>query len=533
MATETFPLLLHPGRAQLNQTSFDPNFYVWALRWWPQAITHGLNPLYSAQIGAPAGYNLAWVTSIPSLALLAWPVTVLAGPVVSFNLLVVAAVPASGWAAFVLCRRLTGRFWAALAGGAVYGFSAYELNHVGAGQLNLAFAVLPPLMLYLVLAWRDGAIGSRVFVVALAIALAIQFYLFIETFAELTVLVAVGLASGYWLAGDAQGLVARLGRRVGAAYLLAGVLALPDLGYALTHVPAGFDRDPSTSAVGLLQLIIPRRGQDFGIHWLTRYAATPVPAADGYIGIPLLLLAVAAAIVTWSSRLTRFLVVMIAVSLLAAFGPVLEEIGPWHVTLPWSRLWYLPLARGSYPARFMLFVFLGLAVITALWLARPGWRFWPRWLLAAAALAAIAANTPALSIEGQSATGPAFITTGEYRHYVAPGATVLVLSGRGNAGMLWQAETGFYFRIAEGFINRAITSDGVYPAAVTNLAQGTLTAAKERAFRAYLRKAGVQTILVDRGSAQRWPAILASLGLSDTEHEGVLVYRLTGAPASR
>ncbi len=50
--------------------------------------------------------------------------------------------PLSAWAAFVLCRRITGRFWPALLGGAVYGFSSYEMNHMANGTLNLIF-VLP------------------------------------------------------------------------------------------------------------------------------------------------------------------------------------------------------------------------------------------------------------------------------------------------------------------------------------------------------------------------------------------------------
>ena len=41
----------------------------------------GLNPLYSHQIGAAAGYNLAWATTSPSVALLMWPVTAAFGPV--------------------------------------------------------------------------------------------------------------------------------------------------------------------------------------------------------------------------------------------------------------------------------------------------------------------------------------------------------------------------------------------------------------------------------------------------------------------
>ena len=57
------PLVLHSGLPQVGQAEVDPNFYVWSWRWWPYAISHGLNPLYSRQIGAPAGFDLAWTTT--------------------------------------------------------------------------------------------------------------------------------------------------------------------------------------------------------------------------------------------------------------------------------------------------------------------------------------------------------------------------------------------------------------------------------------------------------------------------------------
>ena len=200
---QVHPLVGHPGQAQLDVTSPDPNFYLWCLRWWPYAVTHGLDPLRTTQLGAPAGYNLAWDTTVPPLALLDWPLTAAVGPVAAFNLLVAFSIPLSGWAAFVLCRRLTSRFWPALAAGFVYGFSAYEMNHIQAGQLNLAFSLLLPLMAYLVVAWRDGVIGSLPFAVLLTLALAAQFYLFLETFAFLTAVGAVALLAGWVLAGPA------------------------------------------------------------------------------------------------------------------------------------------------------------------------------------------------------------------------------------------------------------------------------------------------------------------------------------------
>ena len=179
----------------------DPNFYVWCLRWWPYAVVHGLNPLYTHQIGAPAGQSLAWVTTIPPLALLAAPITLASGPVVTFNLLSAIAPAVSAWAAFVLCRRLTGRFWAALVGGAVFGFSAFEMNHSAAGQLNLTYSLLLPILAYLVVVWWQGSISGRAFVFLAALMMATQFYLFLETFADLTAFLVVALGAGLLLGG--------------------------------------------------------------------------------------------------------------------------------------------------------------------------------------------------------------------------------------------------------------------------------------------------------------------------------------------
>jgi hypothetical protein len=523
--SETLPLLLHPDRALLNQVSMDPNFYVWCLHWWTFAITHGLNPLHTNVIGVPAGYDLAWITSIPPLAVLTWPLTAAAGPVVSFNLLVVIAIPLSGWAAFGVCRRLTGKFLPSLAGGAIYGFSAYELNHIVAGQLNLAFAALLPLIVWLVLAWRDGDLGTRWFAALLTAALTAQYYLFNETFAGLVLGWAVALAAGYWLAADLEvrRFVIRLARVSAIAFAITFILAAPDLVYALKHVPPGFNRDPASSAVGLLNLIVPRQGQDFGWSWAYSQGAPGDPAADGYLGIPLVILGVAWAVTSWSSRLTRWLTLLTGVFLLASLGPVLYVTTSVDVRLPWSKVWYLPLARSSYPARSMVFVFLALSVVVALWLARPRRKWWLRWALAALALAAIGENTPALDLASQSGV-PAFITTGDYRSYLAPGSAVAVLSGRGNAGMLWQADSGFYFRLAGGFINRAITAYPGYPPALQNLLYGPLTPASAAAFHQFTASAHLSAILVESGWNQGWPAVLTQLGLHGTTHEGVIIY---------
>ena len=159
------PLISHLNVPNLRQYWTDPQFYVWSLRWWPYAVSHWTNPLFSEQIGAPHGYELAWASTTPSVDLLMWPVTAAFGVLVSYNFVLLLVPPVSAWAAFIAARRLTGRFWAALLAGAVYGFSPYELIHDWQGQPNLTVIVLFPLMVYLVVRWWEGSLGRIAFVV--------------------------------------------------------------------------------------------------------------------------------------------------------------------------------------------------------------------------------------------------------------------------------------------------------------------------------------------------------------------------------
>ena len=53
----------------------DGPIFIWCLNWWPWAIAHGLNPFITYNIWYPHGFNITWVTSMPSAALMALPVT--------------------------------------------------------------------------------------------------------------------------------------------------------------------------------------------------------------------------------------------------------------------------------------------------------------------------------------------------------------------------------------------------------------------------------------------------------------------------
>jgi hypothetical protein len=510
-----FPLIRHPGLPWVGQATLDPNFYIWSWRWWPYAISHGLNPLYSGQIGAPAGYNLAWTTPVPAAAVLLSPVTAAFGPVVSFNLTLLLGAPVSGWAAFLAARRLTGRFWAALIAGAVYGFSWYEVDETGAGHPNLYLIMLLPLMLYLVLLWRDGKLGPGWFVGLTAVAMAAEFYISDETFAGMTVLGAAALLIGFALARRAERhAIARLARLLGLAYVVTIAAVSPYLVYALGHSPPRFTKVQAAFSLNLKDLVNPGSG------------------------IALLMIVLAAAVITWSSRLTRLLVVMFVLIVALAIGPIAVAGNRQLGLVPWERLWYLPLARSGEPLRLEIFANLVLAIIVAVFLSMPVRNrllLASRWILGLVAVSLIVAYVPTASrgsiIPAAAPSAavrptdelPAFLTSGLYRHYLRPGEIVVVVSDRGNAGMLFQADANFYFRIAGGFINRSLSTATGLPAPVQALMRANQ--ARERRFVTYVRQAGVGAVLVEQAWSAPWMNVFSRMGLHGTPAGGVIVYR--------
>src|SRR5947209_8337862 len=102
------PVLGHIGSKIVARGATDPEIFMWTLGWWPHAILHGENPLFTHAIFAPYGYNMGWATAIAGPALLMSPVTLAFGPVVSFNVTALLAPGVAAWTAFLLCRHVTG-----------------------------------------------------------------------------------------------------------------------------------------------------------------------------------------------------------------------------------------------------------------------------------------------------------------------------------------------------------------------------------------------------------------------------------------
>jgi hypothetical protein len=542
------PLLPHLDVPHVQQTQVDANFYIWAIAWWPHALSHGLNPFYSYQIMAPGGVNLAWATTTPTVSLLMWPITATAGPIVAFNLSLILAPPASAWATFILARRLTGKFWPALLGGAVFGFCGYEISHEASGQPNLTVTLLIPLIAYLVLRRWDGSLSRRSFLIWTALALAAEFYTFLEAFADLTLVAPVALVIAYVVAArDTRPRVVRLAVDCAIAYVGSIVLAAPYLYVALVNKPKSFHQAVPQFWVDVAGVVVPRTNRLLGMTWLGPVAGHVITPSI-YVGVPLLVLGALVAVFQWSNRLVRLLVPLYVVVFLLALGPKLLVDGKQVITLPWGFIWSLPLLDSAESQRLMDFGQLILALLLALWLAYVTTSklvLAARWGLAVLSLAAMFANLPTFAsvvvphkpkpaqwvevLPSQPPTDqiPSFFTDGTYKQYVKPGENVVIVSHRGNAGMMFQAYTGFYFNIAGGFINASLSQEDALPPVVSALSHlpGKVGRKRVEDFRAYVKSDNIGAIIVERAWSEHWMYVFAALGLKTTTVGGVTIFQ--------
>jgi hypothetical protein len=243
----------------------DPQLLMWLIAWWPHALSHGLNPLYTRAVWAPDGVNLAWSTCMPLVSLPAVPVVLAMGPVLAYNLACIVAVALAGWCAFILCRYLSEEYWAALAGGYAFGFSAYMLGQTAA-HLDLILTFPIPLFALLVIRGFRADLAWRPLVTGLVFVLAAQFLLFVELFATMTMFAGIALIAMLAAGSSAEKTRAvNLLPTIALSYALALVVVSPFLYcmFALGHEP-GAPHPPLLYSTDLLNLLIPTSTMELG-----------------------------------------------------------------------------------------------------------------------------------------------------------------------------------------------------------------------------------------------------------------------------
>ncbi|MET0477702.1 MAG: hypothetical protein ABW222_07050 [Actinomycetota bacterium] len=89
-----------PATRTLGAGVGDPGLFAWFLRWTPFAAGRHISPFASDYLNHPDGINLMWNTWLPLPGLLLSPLTLLIGPVLTFNVLVTLAYGLSAWSAY-------------------------------------------------------------------------------------------------------------------------------------------------------------------------------------------------------------------------------------------------------------------------------------------------------------------------------------------------------------------------------------------------------------------------------------------------
>src|SRR5438105_2407635 len=186
------PVLPRMRSMFVGRGNTDVKFLIWCMKWWPHAISSGLNPFHATVVWAPNGANLAWDGGIPGLSLLGWPITATAGPVAAYNVLALLAPALAAWTAYLLCDDLTRAFWPSVAGGLVFGFSSYEVAQLG-DAMNLFFVALVPLAVLLTVRYAQDRMTNVRFVTLVSAVLLGQFPISTEILATMALIVGIAL----------------------------------------------------------------------------------------------------------------------------------------------------------------------------------------------------------------------------------------------------------------------------------------------------------------------------------------------------
>jgi hypothetical protein len=522
------PVAAHPGRDWIGFGA-DPQIFVWSLGWWPHAILHGQNPILAHSVWPPVGLNLAWVSSIPGLAIAFAPVTLLAGPVAAYNVASILMPALAAWTAFLLCRYLTRSFWPALAGGYLFGFSSYMLGQLE-GHMHVSSVFLLPLAALVVLRYLEGSLTGRGLTWRLGLLLAAQILLSTEVLFTLTLALAAALVGAFAFVPSMRARLRTLPQPLVGAYLIAGVITSPLLGYAVAHFQRESINKPADFPADLVNLLVPTRLTALSTGWThnTSVLFAGNTAENGaYLGLPLIVILVIFAWTKRGSAQARLLTLLIGLGVLCELGTALHTRGDRHLALPWRIVSGLPGFDNVLPVRLSVYVALAASVAAAWWAASAAA---PRWARAGLVTTAVIAIAPAFWIDAWHTrpNRPAFFSTGIYKKYLEPNETVLLLPYPSLSGsMLWQAEAGFRFRAADASLSPVIP-DGL-PDRQTVLAVRSNDTPKGggAAILMLARAQGVGAIVVDAGNPEPWRTLLEGSGLPGRELGGIYLYRVT------
>ena len=454
---------------------------VWFISWIPHALAHGLNPFFSNAMYEPFGVNLAQNTASPFLGLLTAPLALVLSPVAIGNLLLVLAMPVSATAAFVVLQKWEVWGPAAALGGLIYGFSPYMVGQ-GLGHPELMFLPLPPLIALTVVSIVQGRGSARRLGIQLGLLVTAQFLISPEVLAVVAVMTV--LAVVYVLLRHLPSAPTLARTMTGPVIIGLGVTAVL-LIYPVWMLVAG----PQHFAGPTVSLVNPYYNDalSFVVHGTLQHVSFGMPVqwsgtlstyqpteAGGYIGIPVL---VVSALLAWRSRHSprmQLSVALLFTAVLLSLGPYLFVHGrSTHIPLPFLVLDHLPLLNDVLPSRISFEMDACLAAVIAFGIddlrrvsgERPSRTHRRRWtdetvagvVLVVTLVVLVVTQLPVWPYEMSAAAG---LPT-KVGQAIPSGDPVAVTYPYTNypylQPMIWQADSGFAFRMLGGYARHSNT----------------------------------------------------------------------------
>jgi hypothetical protein len=451
----------------------DQAFFEWVLAYGVHLLRDGGDPFFATVMNAPNGVNLAANTSITAYAILFAPLTILAGPQVTFVAVLTLNMAGSAFAWYLfLDRWVTRNRLSAAIAGLFCGFAPGFVSHAN-GHLNWTAGWVAPVVLWWLFKlrepgrWlRNGAVLGALLGVSFTVAAEGLFF----------TALAGGLFLVVWSLSRATRAEARAAlptvlKGLGVTAVVAGAL----LAYPLhmhfagpqTFAGTGFNqRHYAEDLAAYFSFADRTLAARLGLG--TNYAANPTEQTS-FFGLPLMLLVVAAFVLLWRRAdpgrraALRALAITGGVFLVISLGPRLHWFGvETGIPLPYALLARLPLFDSALPLRFSLVLVGVFGVILArtadVLLDRDEAAHPAHIPLAAAFAFALIPLFPLPLLWSERAPEPKFIADGIWQKYVPEGGTMSALPFAINVaadGQRWQAYTmargGRQFRIPDGY----------------------------------------------------------------------------------
>ncbi|MGI5237434.1 hypothetical protein [Dactylosporangium sp. CA-139066] len=456
------PLLIHYGRTMPSKPG-DRAQAEWFLAWAARFVTHGGNPFHITQLNAPSGVNAMANTSILALGIPMSPITLLFGANVSFDILIVLGVAGSAAAWYwVLSRHVVTNRTAAWVGGLVGGFAPAVTSHAQYHPNLVAQYVVP------LLVWRSFKLlePGRSVRNGLILAALVVFQVFINeetlflaALATALFLLLYALQRRDLVRAALKPLAAGLGVAAGASLV---VLAYP-LYYQFLGPGSYHGGEPYMTTFRMDVLGLTTYGSNSVAERFRQYGSIPLPFGaeeHGYFGWSLILLLLALIVWQWHDIWVRCLTITgVVFSVLAWGNPLLVKGHSTHIPGPFALLEHLPLFDTLLPTRLGEVTNWAVTPLIAICAQRlfelQGLAGRTRKILLVGVLGAALVPAAPMPIKTVARPPvPSFVSSGQWRDYVGPGRTVLVVplpQWDFEAGIYWAASTDAALPLSHGY----------------------------------------------------------------------------------